>query len=74
MSIVSYNNTNEEVLLDCIQRFFSKHNIGNLLRKCGGSKEKGVPAISLFKYKLGNIFTGRSMYMQQQTGSFKESF
>ena len=37
-------------------------------------KEKGVPAISLLRYKLGNIFVGRSMYMQQRSGSFKEGF
>jgi hypothetical protein len=30
--------------------------------------------ISLLKYKLSNIFVGRSMYMQQRTGSFQEDF
>lgn len=74
MSIVSQNNTSEVALFDCIQRFFSKHQVGKLLKKCNGTKEKGVPAISLLKYKLGNIFIGRSMYMQQRTGSFKEDF
>ena len=74
MSIISQNNTKEVALLDCIQRFFSKHHIGKLLAKCNGTKEKGVPAISLLRYKLGNIFLGRSMYMQQRSGSFKEGF
>ena len=74
MSIIAQNNTNEIALLDCIQRFFSKHHIGKLLAKCNGTKEKGVPAISLLRYKLGNVFVGRSMYMQQRTGSFKEGF
>lgn len=74
MSIVSQNNANEVALLDCIQKFFSKHHVGKILKKCNGTKEKGVPAISLLKYKLGNIFIGRSMYMQQRTGSFKEEF
>ena len=55
MSIVSQNNTNEVALFDCIQRFFSKHQVGKLLKKCNGTKEKGVPAISLLKYKLSNI-------------------
>ena len=73
MSIVSQNNTNEVALIDCIQRFFSNHQVGKLLKKCNGTKEKGVPAISLLKYKLGNIFTDRSMYMQQKTGSFLAS-
>ena len=74
MSIVSQNNTKEEVLIDSVQRFFSKHHIGRLLKKCNGTKEKGIPAITLFKYKLSNIFVGKSMYMQQRTGSFKENF
>lgn len=53
---------------------FSKHHIGKLLAKCNGTKEKGVSSVSLLKYKLGNIFVGRSMYLQQRTGSFKEGF
>ena len=43
------------------------------MKKCNGTKEKGVPAISLLCYKMSNIFC-RSMYMQQRTGSFKENF
>jgi len=74
MTIISQNHSNEEELFDCIQRFFSKYRIGTLLKKCNGTKEKGVPAISILKYKLGNVFLGRSMYMQQRTGSFKENF
>ena len=74
MSILTQNSTNEVALLDCIQIFFSRHHVGELLKKCNGTKEKGVPAISLLRYKLGNIFAGRSMYMQQRTGSFREDF
>ena len=37
-------------------------------------KEKGVPVLDIFKYKLCNVFSDRSMYMQQKTGSFRESF
>lgn len=74
MSIISQNCTEEVALLDCIQKFFTNHHVGKLLKKCNGTKEKGVSAVSLLKYKLGNIFTGRSMYMQQRTGSFREDF
>ena len=74
MSIISQNTENEVAILDCVQRFVSSHKIGSLLKKCNGTKEKGVPAISLLRYKLSNVFTGRSMYMQQKTGSFKEGF
>ena len=54
--------------------FFSKHHVGKLLARCNGMKEKGVSPVSLLRYKLSNIFVGRSMYMQQHTGSFKEDF
>ena len=53
---------------------FSKYHVGKLLAKCNGMKEKGVSPVSLLRYKLSNIFVGRNMYMQQQTGSFKEAF
>ena len=64
MSIISQNNTNEVAVLDCVQRFFSSHKVGDLLKKCNGTKEKGIPAISLLRYKLSNVFVGKSMYMQ----------
>ena len=48
------------------------HHVGKLLAKCNGMKEKGVSPVSLLRYKLSNIFVGRSMYMQQRTGSVLE--
>ena len=74
MSSIPQNYTEETTLIDCIQRFFSKHHVGKILKKCNGTKEKGVPAISILRYKLGNIFVGRSMYMQQRSGSFRDDF
>lgn len=71
MSIVPQNNIE---VFDFVQRFFSSHKIGNFLKKCNGTKEKGIPAISFLRYKLSSVFVGRSMYMQQRTGSFKEDF
>lgn len=74
MSIVSQNNTSEVALFDCIQRFFQTISIDKLLKKCNNTKEEGVPAISLLKCKLDNLFIGRNMYMQQRSSSFKENF
>ena len=68
------NHSDEKDLVDCVQRFFSKHHVGKLLAKCNGMKEKGISPVSLLRYKLSNIFVGRSMYMQRRTGSFKEEF
>ena len=74
MSSIPQNHFNKEALVYCVQRFFSKHHVGKLLASCNGMKEKGVSPVSLLRYKLSNIFVGRSMYMQQQTSSFKEEF
>lgn len=61
-------------LFNAISSNFCTFGIGNLLRKCNAQKEKGVPILDIFKYKLCNVFSDRSMYMQQKTGSFRESF
>ena len=74
MSIITHNDNKEVVVLDCDQRFFSFHKVGSLLKKCNRTKEKGVSAVSLLRYKLSNVFVGRSIHMQQRTGSFKEDF
>ena len=74
MSSIPQNHSDEKDLVDCVHRFFSKHHVGKLLAKCNGMKEKGISPVSLLRYKLSNIFVGRSMYMQRRTGSFKEEF
>ena len=74
MSSIPQNHSDEKDLVDCVHRFFSKHHVGKLLAKCNGMKEKGISPVSLLRYKLSNIFVGRSMYMQRRTGSFKEAF
>lgn len=73
MSILPQDKDGQE-LFNAISTFFSTFRIGNLLHKCNAQKEKGIPVIDIFKYKLCNVFADRSMYMQQKTGSFKESF
>lgn len=72
-TIISQDNEGQN-LYNAISSFFSKFKIGDLLRKCNAQKEKGVPVMDIFKYKLCNVFADRSMYMQQKTGSFKEHF
>jgi hypothetical protein len=73
ISILPQDKEGQE-LFNAISSFFSTFGIGNLLHKCNAQKEKGVPVINIFKYKLCNVFADRSMYMQQKTGSYKESF
>ena len=73
ISILPQDQDGQE-LFNAISSFFCTFGIGNLLRKCNAQKEKGVPVIDIFKYKLCIAFSGRSMYMQQRTGSFREAF
>ena len=72
-SILPQDQSGQE-LFNAITSFFHTFGIGSLLRKCNAQKEKGVPALDIFKYKLCNVFADRSMYMQQKTGAFRESF
>ena len=74
MFSIPQNYFDENDLIDCVQRFFAKHHVGKILARCNGMKEKCVSPVSLLRYKLSNIFDGRSMYIQQRTGSFKEQF
>ena len=54
MSSIPQNHFNENDLIDCVQRFFSKHHVGKLLARCNGMKEKGV---SLFLCFVTNSVT-----------------
>lgn len=72
-SILPQDHDRQE-LFNAISSFFSRFKVGNLLRKCNAQKEKGVPVLQIFKYKLCNVFADRSMYMQQKTGSYREVF
>ena len=55
MSSIPQNHFDENNLIDCVQRFFSKHHVGKLLARCNEMKEKGVSPVSLLRYKLSNI-------------------
>ena len=41
-------------LYNSISSFFQTFGLGSLLRKCNAQKEKGVPVLDIFKYKLCN--------------------
>lgn len=73
ITIISQNQDEKE-LENSISSFFSKHKLGDLLKRCNARKEKGVPVLDIFKYKMTNVFAKKSMYMQMKTDSFKESF
>jgi len=74
MSILSQNTENENEILGTIGRFLNDYHVGKLLRKCNASKEKGVPVMDIFRYKLRTVFMDRSMFMQIKTNAFQEDY
>ena len=40
MSIIAQNSNDEVALIDHIKKFFTKYQLGKLLKKCNGTKEK----------------------------------
>ncbi len=74
MSIVSLASTNEKKVFNGILQFLTAYGIIGLLRKCGGSKLKGIPSKDIFIYILSNAFRAGSFYMQQQLNRFQEGF
>ena len=65
---------NKHEIFDAVASFFKDFRIGDLLKRCNALKEKGVPVLDIFKYKLCNVFADSSMYMQMETGTFSEGF
>ncbi len=74
MSIVSLESTDEKKVSNAILHFLAAYRILQLLRKCGGSKLKGVPSKDIFIYTLTNAFRAGSFYMQQKLDRFREGF
>ena len=50
MSSITQNHFDENNLIDCVRRFFSRHHVGRLIARCNGMKEKGVSPVSLLRY------------------------
>ena len=75
MSNINEINENEKrVIFSSLKKFFDGYKIAFLLRVCRAEKQKGHPALEIFRYLLCLVFCDRSMYMQICTGRFNESF
>ena len=74
MSIITQEYEKNQACESRISRFFSTYKIGDMLRKCGAGKEKGIAVVQIFRYLLCLMFSDRSMYMQITTKRFKEDY
>ena len=46
-----------------MRRFFSRFQIGGILRECNAYKERGIPALTVLAYLFSLTFKGRSLYL-----------
>ena len=74
MHILAQGQDNREEVDCAVSKFISDFRIGALLKKCNAQKQKGVPVMTIFRYKLANVFNQKSMYMQMKTKHFAEPF
>lgn len=74
MHILAQGQDNREEVDCAVSKFISDFRIGDLLKKCNAQKQKGVPVMTIFRYKLENVFNQKSMYMQMKTKHFAEPF
>ena len=74
MSIITQEYEKNQACESRISKFFSSYKIGEMLRKCGAGKEKGIAVVRIFRYLLCLMFSDRSMYMEITTKRFKEDY
>lgn len=74
MHILAQGQDNREEVDCAVSKFISDFRISDLLKKCNAQKQKGVPVMTIFRYKLANVFNQKSMYMQMKTKHFAEPF
>ena len=61
MHILPQGQHSEEEINCSVSDFISTFKVSNLLRKCNAEKQKGIPVINIFRYKLVNVFSRSSM-------------
>lgn len=74
MHILPQTQPTEEEINCSVADFISEFHVGSLLKKCNAQKQKGVPVMQIFRYKLANVFSKSSMYMQLKSKRFSEPF
>ena len=74
MSSIPQNYCDENELIDCVQRFFSRHHVGKLLAKCNGMKEKGVSPVSLLRYKSATFLSEEACICSNELALLRKIF
>ena len=74
MHILPQGQHTEEEINCSISDFISVFKVRDVLHKCNAEKQKGISAMNIFRYKLVNVFSKSSFYMQVKTNHFSESY
>ena len=75
MTTITETNENEKGEIGAsLKKFFDDYKLAGLLKLCRAEKQKGHPALDIFRYLLCLVFCDRSMYMQVHTGRLNENF
>ena len=75
MTTITETNENEKGEIGAsLKKFFDDYKLAGLLKTCHAEKQKGHPALDIFRYLLCLVFCDRSMYMQVHTGRLNENF
>ena len=74
MSSIPQTTDNGNNVSDFATKFMKRFHLSRLLFKCNAGKEKGIPAMDIFRFLFCMMFSDRSVYMQMKTGTFEGGF
>ena len=67
MSSIPHNQNKVNEVFDFAAKFISEFQIGKLLFKCNAGKEKGIPVMTIFRYLLCLLFSGRRKLLKRDS-------
>lgn len=67
MNSIALNVENEKHFSSRIEKFFSRYQIGSILKQCNAYKKQGVPVVQIVRYLFTLVFLGRSMFLDMQS-------
>ena len=68
MKSIALKQENEKQFQTRIDKFFKRYQIGEIVKKSNGYKERGFSVVELIRYLFCLVFRNRSMYQDMQTG------
>ena len=67
MNSLALNLENERHFSTRIQKFFTRYQIGGILKQCNAYKKQGFAIVQIVQYLFTLVFQGRSMFLDMQS-------